>query len=314
MPRILITGATGFVGTALSKYLSENTAFILRLAARSSISSEAHEYSYVGDLNEHTDWKAALNEVDVVIHLAARVHMMKENDTNSCEAYKTTNTLATINLAEQAVNAGVKRFIFLSSIKVNGESTLNGIAFTADDTPNPIDPYGVSKWSAEIALQEISNKTEMEVVIVRPPLIYGSGVKANFYSMVKLIRKLPVVLFPVIENRRSLVSLDNLNHLIKICIDHPNAKNQVFLVSDDKDLSTTQIIEKIAKSLRKKFIPLKVPLFFLKLFFLILNRKNQFNRLFGSLQVDISKNKKLLDWQPTHSMERTLEEIVKNES
>lgn len=312
MTRILITGATGFVGTELTKYLSENTNFILRLAARHPLNIKSHEYISVGDLNEHTDWGIALEEVDVVIHLAARAHVMNEN-ISTPERYKSVNTLATINLAEQAAKAGVKRFIFLSSIKVNGEFTAQEESFTADDTPNPSDHYGRSKLDAEIALRNISNRTKMETVVIRPPLIYGPGVKANFLSLIKLIKKLPVVILPVIKNKRSLVSIDNLNHLIGICIDNANAKNQTFLVCDGNDLSTTQIFESIANVMQKRVITVPIPQVFFKLIFCSLNKKNQFERIFGSLQVNISKNEEILNWKPIFSMERTLARFLVNE-
>ena len=312
MTRILITGATGFVGNELTKYLSENTDFILRLATRCPLHINNHEHISVGDLNEHTDWGIALEKVDVVIHLAARVHMMDENIPTP-ERYKSVNTLATINLAEQAVKAGVKRLIFLSSIKVNGEFTTQEKPFFADDTPNPSDHYGRSKLDAEIALKNISDRTKMETVIIRPPLIYGPGVKANFLSLIKLINKLPIVILPVIKNKRSLVSIDNLNHLIKACIDNANAKNQTFLVCDGNDLSTTQIFESIAKAMQKKVIKIPIPQIFFRLIFFSLNKKNQFERIFGSLQVNISKNEEILNWKPIFSMDRTLGRLLKNE-
>ncbi|AEY02316.1 NAD-dependent epimerase/dehydratase [Oceanimonas sp. GK1] len=231
---------------------------------------------------------------------------MKDEVADPLAEYRKVNVEGTLNLARQAAVAGLKRFIFISSIKVNGEQTLLGKPFTADDAAAPEDAYGMSKWEAEQGLRQLAAETGMEVVIIRPPLVYGPGVKGNFASMIKLVEKgLPLPL-GAIHNRRSLVALDNLVDLIITCIDHPGAANQVFLAGDGEDVSTTELLRGVANAAGKPCRLLPVPAGLLQLGATALGKKAVAQRLLGSLQVDISKARNLLGWTPPLSVEQGL--------
>ncbi len=254
-----------------------------------------------------TDWGLALQGVDAVVHCAARVHVMQDDATDPLQAYREVNVKGTLNLASQAAQAGVQRFVFVSSIKVNGECTEVGMPFTADDVPAPEDPYGVSKHEAEELLRKIAIETGMEVVIIRPPLVYGPGVKANFESMMRwLARGVPLPLAAVTQNRRSLVALDNLVDLIVTCLNHPSAANQTFLVSDGEDLSTAQLLKRMSAAMGKPARLFYVPPGLLKLGATLLNKPGIYQRLCGSLQLDIAKTRQLLDWTPPLSVDEGL--------
>jgi len=242
---------------------------------------------------------------------------MDDKLSDPLQAFREVNTYGTLNLAQQAADAGVKRFIFISSIKVNGESTELGSPFTPDDSYIPIDPYGLSKYEAEVGLRKIAAETGMEVVIIRPPLVYGPGVKANFAAMMKWVsRGVPLPLGGIKKNRRSLVSVDNLVDLIITCIDHPKAANQTFLVSDNEDVSTTALLKNIAKSLNIPSHLLPVPASWFNLASQLIGKPTIAQRLCGSLQVDISKTMALLDWKPpyssTESMKKTADLFLEN--
>ena len=257
----------------------------------------------VGDINPHTNWTNSLVGVDVVIHLAARVHVMNDVALDPLEEYRNANTLATIHLAEEAAKAGVKRFIYLSSIKVNGEETLPGQSYLEESIPAPIDPYGVSKWEAEQGLEKVCAQTGMEFVIIRPPLIYGPGVKANFQKLMELVAKgLPLPLGAV-HNRRSMLALDNLVSFIAEVMKNPLAANQRFLLSDGQDVSTSQLLKLIARGMGKSIWLLPVPAFFLRAVAQVLSASAAADRLLGSLQIDSSKARQLLQWQPPLSVE-----------
>jgi nucleoside-diphosphate-sugar epimerase len=257
----------------------------------------------VGDINPHTNWTDALDGVDVVIHLAARVHVMNDVARDPLEEYRNANTLATIHLAQEAAKAGVKRFIYLSSIKVNGEETTSGQSYSEDSVPAPIDPYGVSKWEAELGLEKVCAQTGMEFVIIRPPLVYGPGVKANFQKLMGLVAKgLPLPLGSV-HNQRSMLALDNLVSFIAKVTANPLAANQRFLLSDGQDLSTTQLLRLLAKGMDKSIWFLPVPVFILRAAAQILGASAAADRLLGSLQIDSSKARQLLQWQPPLSAE-----------
>ena len=310
-PCVLITGATGFVGSRLVGFLSSqfpNTE--LRLAVRHQPDELqvpgvplAGSIEVVGDINPHTNWTNSLFGVDVVIHLAARVHVMNDVALDPLEEYRNANTLATIHLAQEASKAGVKRFIYLSSIKVNGEETLPGQSYSEDSIPAPIDPYGVSKWEAERGLEKVCAQTGMEFVIIRPPLIYGPGVKANFQKLMGLVAKgLPLPL-GAIHNQRSMLALDNLVSFIAEVISNPLAANQRFLLSDGKDVSTTQLLKLLAKGMGKSIWQLPVPAFILKAAAQMFGASAAADRLLGSLQIDSSKARQLLQWQPPLSVE-----------
>jgi UDP-glucose 4-epimerase len=231
---------------------------------------------------------------------------MNDTESDPLSAFRTVNVEGTLNLARQAAAAGVQRFIFISSIKVNGEGTTPGSAFTADDEPAPADPYGVSKMEAEQGLRELAAQTSMDVVIIRPVLVYGPGVKANFLNMMRWLDKGIPLPFGAIYNSRSLVALDNLVDLVLTCIEHPAAANQTFLVSDGDDLSTTELLSKMAKALNKPARLIPVPSWMLQGGAALLGKKGLSQRLCGSLQVDIAKTRNLLGWVPPVSVDAAL--------
>lgn len=304
---IFLTGGTGFIGSAIIERLLIDSCFRVVATTRKNILSDKLKFVTINSIDENTNWLEYLKNIDVVIHTAARVHMMKDNSDNPLNDYRKINVEGTLNLARQAVKSGVKRFIFISSIKVNGESTnLPTKAFNSEDKVNPIDYYGISKFEAEEGLKQISKLTGLEVVIIRPPLVYGPGVKANFHSMMKWLQKGIPLPFGAIHNKRSLVAIDNLVDLIVTCINHPNAKNQIFLVSDDDDISTTELLKRMAKVLKKKVLLVPIPMSCLKIGAILFGKKNLSQRLFGSLQVDINKTKKLLEWKPVISVDQAL--------
>ena len=303
---ILLTGATGFLGSRLATVLHSKPDVNLSAAVRRHIELPAARIVEVQSLDAYTDWSTARTGQQVVIHAAARAHIMKDEVADPLAEYRRVNVDGTLNLARQAAAAGVRRFIFISSIKVNGEQTPSGQPFTADDTPAPEDAYGMSKWEAEQGLQQLASETGMEVVIIRPPLVYGPGVKGNFASMIKLVANgLPLPL-GAIHNKRSLVALDNLVDLIITCIDHPAAANQVFLAGDGQDLSTTELLRGVARAMGKPSGLIPVPSSLLMLGATLLGKKAVAQRLLGSLQVDIYKARKLLGWEPPISVEEGL--------
>ena len=241
------------------------------------------------------------------MHLAARVHVMNDKSSDPLAEFRRVNVEGTAALARQAAVAGVRRFVFLSSVKVNGEFTKPGHPFTADDVPSPEDPYGVSKHEAEQLLRKIAIETGMEVVIIRPPLVYGPGVKANFESMMRwLARGVPLPLAAVTQNRRSLVALNNLVDLIVTCLNHPAAANQTFLVSDGEDLSTTQLLKRMGAAIGQPARLFYLPPALLKLGATIINKPGIYQRLCGSLQLDIAKTRQLLGWIPPVSVDEGL--------
>lgn len=306
---ILVTGASGFVGGALVKRLASDRSLNGVVAAvRRKIKSPTQGVQYVllGDMLPTTDWSMTLKGVDAVVHCAARVHVMNDDATDSLQAYREVNVRGTLNLARQAAHAGVRRFVFVSSIKVNGESTQPGQSFTADDIPAPSDPYGVSKLEAEQGLRKIEAQTSMEVVVIRPPLVYGPGAKANFASMMRWVaRGIPLPL-GTIQNARSIVALDNLVDMLFTCVRHPAAAGQIFLVSDGEDLSTTTLLRRIAKAMGKKVFLIPVPVFVLGWCATLLGKRAVAQRLCCSLQLDINKTRQLLDWTPPVSMDEGL--------
>jgi nucleoside-diphosphate-sugar epimerase len=246
----------------------------------------------------------------VVVHAAARVHVMNEIASDALAEFRKVNVEGTLRLAKRAAESGVKRFIFISSIKVNGESTLPGKPFKADDTPAPVDPYGISKHEAEQALRQLARETGMEVVIIRPPLVYGPGVKANFLSMLRWLNKGIPLPLGAIRNQRSLVAIGNLVDLIITCIDHPAAANQTFLVSDGQDLSTTQLLRRLGNALGKKARLLPLPEWLLVAAAAVLRKQSVAQRICGSLQVDISKNRELLGWMPPINMDEAMRQTA----
>ena len=298
---ILVTGANGFLGNRLVEILIER-GHKTRKATRGYCADTVS----VGDINGQTDWQSALINVDVVIHTAARVHVMFEQEVDPIVAFRSVNVEGTLNLARQAFAAGVKRFIFISSIKVNGEKTIIGRPFCADDTPAPSDPYGISKHEAEQGLLLLSQQTGLDVVIIRPPLVYGSGVKANFRSMMLWLRRRVPLPLGLIKNQRSLVFIDNLIDLIVVCSYHSAAKNQIFLVSDGHDLSTTDLLRRMGRALDAPARLLAVPSALIIFLARMLGKGDVAERLCESLQVDISKTQNMLGWSPVIGVDEAL--------
>jgi nucleoside-diphosphate-sugar epimerase len=303
---ILVTGASGFVGCQLMKRLADQPSVAVWGAVRAGMESDHSGFVSVGEINGDTDWSEALLGQRVIVHTAARAHIMDDKAADPLTEFRKVNVAGTLNLARQAASAGVERFVFLSSIKVNGEQTKPGQYFKAEDEPAPEDPYGISKWEGELGLLKVAEETGMEVVIIRPPLVYGPGVKGNFASMLRLVAKGFPLPLGAIHNKRSLVALDNLIDLIITCIDHPAAANQVFLVSDGTDLSTSELLRQVGSAMGRPARLLPVPAGLMQLGATILGKKAIAQRLLGSLQVDISKVRDLLDWEPPVSVDEGL--------
>lgn len=290
----------------LARLLAEECIVTAVVRNSSAVLNGRVHKAVVPDLTEQVNWEQVVAGQDVIIHSAARVHVMNDLSANPLAEFRTVNVDGTLNLARQAAAAGVKRFIFISSIKVNGEGTLRGNPYTAFDTPAPEDPYGISKMEAEQGLRLIADETGMEVVIIRPVLVYGPGVKANFLSMMRWVHKGIPLPLGAINNSRSLVSLDNLVDLIVTCIDHPAAANQTFLVSDGEDLSTTELLRRVGAAVDKPARLLPVPPKLLEFGASLLGKKAVAQRLLGSLQVDISHTCSTLGWKPPVTVDEAL--------
>ena len=303
---ILLTGANGFMGSRLLDVLAAKPNVCLTAIVRQFVELPAARIVNIQSFDHGAEWSTILFNQQVVIHAAARAHIMKDEVADPLPEYRKINVEGTLNLARQALANGVKRFIFISSIKVNGEKTSLGKPFTADDKPEPEDAYGISKWEAEQGLMQLAAESSMEVVIIRPPLVYGPNVKGNFASMIKLVGKELTLPLGSIDNKRSLVALDNLVDLIITCIDHPAAANQVFLAGDGQDLSTTELLKGVAKAMGKKPRLLPVPSSVLMLGATLLGKKAVAQRLLGSLQVDTTKARELLGWVPPITVEEGL--------
>lgn len=304
--KILVTGANGFLGSAVTQKLTNENVQIVR-----AVRDGGPDDVSIGDIDGDTDWGVDLIGVDCIVHCAARVHVMNEVSLEPLFEFRRVNVNGTLNLARQAAEAGVPRFVFISSIKVNGEYTLPGHPFIADQIPAPIDPYGVSKYEAEIGLMALSEKSGMEIVIIRPPLVYGPGVKANFLSMMNwLWRGFPLPLGGLRKNRRSFIFIDNLVSMITVCINHPAASNQIFLVSDDEDLTTTGLLERMALALGRPSHLIALPSAIITLVSKLVGRPEIAQRLCGSLQVDIKKAKDLLGWEPPFSVDEGLRQTA----
>ncbi|MBN6775248.1 SDR family oxidoreductase [Pseudomonas granadensis] len=307
--RVLVTGATGFVGEAVvfRILLDKVYAPVAAVRGESRLSGLCDVVPF--DLSAGIELPA-LVQIDTVVHCAARVHVMSDSAADPLAKFREINVQGAVRLAHKAAESGVRRFVFISSIKVNGEATLPGMPFKADDQPAPVDPYGVSKCEAEERLREIGRETGMEIVIIRPPLVYGPGVKANFLSMMNWLRKgLPLPL-GALRNQRSLVALGNLVDLIVTCIEHPAAANQTFLVSDGEDLSTTRLLRRMAAALDKRALLLPLPQILLQAAAQLMGKGDMAQRLCGSLQVDIDKTRLLLQWSPPVSVDKALKDTA----
>ena len=308
--KILVTGATGFIGHALVEHLTGRPGFSVRGTVRRQVNDlpVGVESVHVAEVNPETDWRAAVIGINVIVHTAARVHVMQDTASDPLAAFRRVNVASTLNLARQAADAGVRRFVFISSIKVNGEETPLGRPYTAADAPvsAPGDPYAITKWEAEEGLRQLAAETGMEVVLIRPPLVYGPGVQANFLSMMRWLNTGIPLPLGSIDNKRSLVALDNLADLIVTCIDHPAAANQTFLVSDGEDLSTTELIRRVARALGRPARLIPVPTAVLMAGATLLGKRDVAARLCGSLQVDITKTRKVLGWTPPVTVDQGL--------
>lgn len=303
--RILLTGATGFVGSAIQQHILADQLYDLTIAVRREVEqSAAVRAVQVADLTAHTDWTDALQDCAVVIHAAARAHVMRDEVADPLAEYRRVNVAGTLNLARQAATAGIKRFVFLSSIGVNGN--LNTEPFTESDIPNPAELYAQSKWEAEQGLWKIAKETGLEIVILRPPLVYGTNAPGNFGSLVRWVDKGILLPLGAVNNKRSLVALDNLVDLIVTCIEHPAAANQVFLAGDGEDLSTSELLRGVAQAMGRSSRLLPIPASLLQIGATLLGKKAIAQRLLGSLQVDITKTREVLDWQPPLTVEQGL--------
>lgn len=304
---VLVTGATGFVGSGVVSRLAAEDVETLACVRRDiDPMQEGVRDILVAELTANTDWRQVLAGVKSVVHLAARVHVMHDTAADPVTAFRAVNVDGTVNLARQAAAAGVKRFVFISSVKANGESTQPGRAFTETDAPNPQDAYGQSKHEAEQGLRQLSADTGMEVVIIRPPLVYGPGVKANFAALMRVVQRGWPLPLGAVHNQRSLVALDNLVDFIITCITHPQAANQTFLVSDGQDLSTTELVRGMAQAAGVPARLLPVPVWALQAGASLLGKGDAVQRLCGNLQIDTSKARHLLDWVPPVSVEEGL--------
>ena len=306
--RILVTGASGFVGRRLTENLVARRAHQVRCAIRtpSPFLPAGVERIQIPDISSATKWGSALGDVDAVVHLAAKVHDLGATGPESAAAYRAVNADGTINLARQAAAAGVQRFVFLSSVKVNGEEG----EFRETDNPNPVDPYGVSKLEAEKGLGEVARTSAMSVTIVRPPLVYGPGVRANFRALLKVVsRGIPLPLGAV-HNKRSLVAVDNLVDFLILSLEHQNAANETFFVSDGDDVSTSELLRRAGEAIGKpaRLLPFRPSL--LMLAGSIIGKRDAMQRLLGTLTVDISKARSRLGWSPPIAMQEGLRRAI----
>lgn len=307
---VAVTGANGFVGNRLCSALQQQ-GIRVRALVRSGVPSEGQRV--IGDLGPDTRWDGALEGVDCVVHCAARVHMLKDPHAAPLDAFRTVNVEGTRSLARAAASQGVRRFVFLSSLKVMGETTPPGQPFRAGDTPAPQDAYGVSKWEAELALREVAQSSAgMEWVVVRPPLIYGPGVKANFRALMNAVAKGIPLPLGAVDNRRSLLGLDNLVDLLLSCTQHPAAAGQVFLASDDHDLSTPELVRQLARAMHRPARLLPIPVSWLRMAGKAVGRQAQIERLTGSLQVNIGHTRQILGWTPPWTVEQGLRAAVQD--
>lgn len=307
MAVILVTGANGFVGQALGNWLNLQAGISWRPVVRAKPGNWPPHWPTPAIIDlEQGDFGAALTEVDCVIHLAARVHILNDPHGDPLAAYRRVNVDATLRLARQAAAHGVKRFIYISSIKVNGEATGNAvqpIPFSAQTPARPLDPYGVSKWEAEQGLAQIARETGLQVVIIRPPLVYGPQVKANFLQLMRWVKRGWPLPLARVRNQRSMVYVGNLVDLIWCCTWHAAAPGQTFLVSDGQDVSTAQLIQYLARAMHRRAPLWPCPPAVLAWGARLTGKQAVLERLFGSLQVDIEATQQCLAWHPPFSLE-----------
>lgn len=303
--KTLITGANGFIGAALRKKLSAESGHQVVSVTRRA-DTDAGDERYVLDLCTERLPEGSLTGVDAVVHTAARVHVMRDRAADPLAECRRTNRDVTLRLAQQAVNEGVKRFVFLSTAKVHGEETEPGQVFSELDVPAPEDPYAISKLEAETELQELGAREGMEVVIIRPPLVYGPGVRANFQTMMRWVRRGIPLPLGAVHNQRSLVGLDNLVDLIGLCVHHPAAANQVFLAADGEDVSTTQLLRLLAQAMHRPARLLPVPVSVMQAMGKLAGKEPVLRRLCSNFQVSANKAQRRLGWQPPMSLQQGL--------
>lgn len=306
--RFLVTGATGFVGRAVCTELAQRKHDVRRGVR--SLSGSGGGYFELGDIGPSTNWSGALEDVDAVVHLAARVHIMHERAANPLEEFRKVNVAGTAHLARVAAASGVKRLMYVSSIGVNGVRTASGGSFSETDKPNPHNAYALSKWEAEQGLLRVADETGLEVVIIRPPLVYGCGAPGNFGSLMRAVQRRWLLPLGAVHNQRSLVALDNLVDFIVTCVSHPQAANQTFLVSDGHDLSTTELVRGLARAAGVSARLVPVPVWALRAGATLLGKGDAVQRLCGNLQVNISKARSLLGWVPPVSVDEGLRRAV----
>ena len=299
--KLVLTGGNEFLGSHLLKHEAFQSALVIgRTKPRNHEHFKPASFEVDGNLAE------IFKDTEVVVHVAARAHIMNETAISPIDEYRRVNTAGTLNLAKQAAVAGVKRFIFISTVKVLGEATKKGHFFTSEDPFNPQDPYSASKAEAEVGLKLISDSSGMELVIIRPPLVYGHGVKGNFASLLKLVKMSVPLPFGSIQNKRSLVSVENLVDLIVVCLNHPNAGNQTFLVSDDHDLSTPELFRLLASAGNYKSRLFRFPRGLLRAILCVMGKKAVYERLSGSMEINIELTKLQLSWKPPHGLKDSL--------
>lgn len=308
LPHILVTGGTGFVGSALVTRLQRDARHRVRITLRQAAPvPDAHGAVFPGyDLAATTVWKPALAGIDAVVHTAARVHVMNDTSASPLSEFRRVNVEGSTALARQAAAAGVKRFVFISSIKVNGEATSPGHPYRATDPPRPVDPYGISKHEAEVALHRIASDSGMKLVVIRPPLVYGPGVRGNFRSMLGWLNRGVPLPFGAIDNRRSMVAIDNLVDLIVTCLDDDAAVGKTFLVGDEEDLSTTELLRRCARALGRPARLIPVPAALVRAAARFAGRTDLAQRLCGSLQADVGATRSILGWRPATTTDQAL--------
>jgi nucleoside-diphosphate-sugar epimerase len=313
--KILLTGATGFIGKALvGELILKNFDISIAVRQKTHLFSDKVKQFIVGDFATNPNFLDSLSEVDCLVHLAGRAHLVDNTEAFDSSEYKKINTELTLSLAKQAMVSGTKRFIFLSSIGVNGNQTDK--PFVESDMPNPQDPYSLSKYEAEVGLIKLAKNSDLEVVIIRPPLVYGNGAPGNFSRLVrwgsaKFLLPLP---FGAVHNARSFIAIENLVSFIITCISHTKAANEVFLISDEKSISTTHLLKNIAKAFNKKVFLIPVPSSLIFFLARILGREKDAARLLSSLIIDSSKARKLLGWEQVVTMNEQLNKIKQNET
>lgn len=308
--KVLVTGGTGFVGMSLIERLVSGVSFEVwaTLRRKSQLLPPRVESVVVGEIDGQTQWVSALKDVQTVVHLAARAHIVAEHAQDPLSEFRRINVAGTVNLARQAAAAGVRRFIFLSSIKVNGEFTAPNKPFLPGDAPSPIDFYGISKYEAETELRRLAD-IGMEIVIIRPPLVYGPHVKGNFLRLLSLVYRGVPLPFANVNNRRSLVGIHNVTALIERCITHPAAGGRTFLVSDGTDVSMGDLVRCLAWAMGKRPRLFPVPLSLTRCVLRRLGKENLCQRIFGSLQVNAEMTRDILEWVPPMTTSAGLEEV-----